>query len=604
MNVINFDWQTADGIILEEAAKSAIINFGNILVVAGPGSGKTELLAQKAFYIFKYKKIKQNRKILAISFKRDSAKNLLDRIEKRVSHIDKYNFHSLTYDAFAKGIVDQFILSINDDFVLDSDYQIDNEINQKIRNISEMIYGKELSQFEISSIIKKLNSSIITNIGKNGLLLWQQLLKEKSVSFPMLTLLAIHIMQKNPLIVKCFLESYEYVFLDEFQDTTTIQYELIKTIFDKSKSKITAVGDNKQRIMTWAGADKEIFRKFITDYKAESVELIFNYRSAPKLVEFQKEVYSVLNETLKDIKVNPKWRKTDGTVKLVEFKHEQNEADFLLTDFGKKIREGIKPNEMCILVKQRPEIYTSCILKKMKEYNVNVRIETEYQDLMKENIIILILSLFNQIFDSNNYESFITLIDYIDNSQFKDLNLSEYEKIDESINRIKGKFNYELSRSDFDNLIIEIIGFLDITKIKSIYREYTQGEYLNQCITKFKSIFYNEYEKANRNIVEAINNFTGDFSTPIMTIHKSKGLEYKVVYFVGLEDDAFWNFTNQPLEDKCAFFVALSRAKNEVVFTFCNSRTNISSRKQSHEKINEIYKLLIESNYTEYIRFE
>ena len=74
-----------------------------------------------------------------------------------------------------------------------------------------------------------------------------------------------------------------------------------------------------------------------------------------------------------------------------------------------------------------------------------------------------------------------------------------------------------------------------------------------------------------------------------MTIHKSKGLEYSAVYFVGLEDSAFWSFKNQPEEDRCTFFVALSRAKKELLFTFCKYR---NSRRQFRSDINEFYELL------------
>ena len=90
----------------------------------------------------------------------------------------------------------------------------------------------------------------------------------------------------------------------------------------------------------------------------------------------------------------------------------------------------------------------------------------------------------------------------------------------------------------------------------------------------------------------AIENFCGDHSIPIMTIHKSKGLEYNAVYFVGLEDSAFWNFSKQPDEDRCTFFVALSRAKESVSFTFCKRRTNMPRPLQRHKEINEFFDLL------------
>lgn len=72
-------------------------------------------------------------------------------------------------------------------------------------------------------------------------------------------------------------------------------------------------------------------------------------------------------------------------------------------------------------------------------------------------------------------------------------------------------------------------------------------------INQFESLFFEEYVAAHGVWNLAIENFRGDHSVPIMTIHKSKGLEYNAVYFIGLEDSAFWNFRNQPDEDRCTF---------------------------------------------------
>ena len=103
---------------------------------------------------------------------------------------------------------------------------------------------------------------------------------------------------------------------------------------------------------------------------------------------------------------------------------------------------------------------------------------------------------------------------------------------------------------------------------------------------------WKELEDSQFEWMPALENFEGLHSIPIMTIHKSKGLEYDTVYFIGLEDSAFWNFSKQPEEDRCAFFVALSRAKKEVMFTFCKKRYSQSNTLQTHNKINEFFNLL------------
>ena len=137
-----------------------------------------------------------------------------------------------------------------------------------------------------------------------------------------------------------------------------------------------------------------------------------------------------------------------------------------------------------------------------------------------------------------------------------------------------------------------IVGFCNIARIKAKFPAYRQGTYLDDLIGKFEDIFYDEYKAACGDWNRAIENFRGEHSIPIMTIHKSKGLEYTAVYFVGLEDSAFWNFRNQPDEDRCTFFVALSRAKETVAFSFCKQRRGMKYPMQQHNAINEFFDLL------------
>ena len=101
-------------------------------------------------------------------------------------------------------------------------------------------------------------------------------------------------------------------------------------------------------------------------------------------------------------------------------------------------------------------------------------------------------------------------------------------------------------------------------------------------------IFWKEYELGEKDWIRAIENFIGVHSIPIMTIHKSKGLEYSAVYFIGLEDSAFWNFLNQSEEDRCAFFVALSRAKEFLMFTFSEYRSNLKYPDQKRKNIQKL----------------
>lgn len=111
------------------------------------------------------------------------------------------------------------------------------------------------------------------------------------VTFKMIMMLAMYIIETNPYIKQALQMTYSFVFLDEFQDTTAIQYAFVKECFWNSGTKVTSVGDNKQRIMVWAGAVKTIFNDFYRELNPKCIRLIMNHRSAPRLVALQKAMY-------------------------------------------------------------------------------------------------------------------------------------------------------------------------------------------------------------------------------------------------------------------------------------------------------------------------
>jgi superfamily I DNA/RNA helicase len=119
-------WEPSDGIILEKSAKQSITSQNNILVIAGPGAGKTELLAQKATYLLQTNLCKDPQKILAISFKTDAAQNLKERVERRCGQDAKSRFSSMTYDAFFKRILDHFLYALPEELRPNTDYLIND----------------------------------------------------------------------------------------------------------------------------------------------------------------------------------------------------------------------------------------------------------------------------------------------------------------------------------------------------------------------------------------------------------------------------------------------------------------------------------------------
>lgn len=599
-------WLPSDSIVLEKNANFAVKCKNNILVVAGPGAGKTELLAQKAGYLFQTDICHDPQKILAISFKTDAAQNLKQRICKRYGDEIKSRFSSMTYDAFSKRLLDRFRLALPIDWQPDKDYEVNNA---KIIDAAFKKAGYDNPYNCNKGKLKKFYEDTLSQVKfpirqySLGEKVWKLLIKgfdgnRATLNFKMICILAEYIVRSNPKIKKALQYTYTHVFLDEFQDTTDLQYRLVKMCFKGSRSVITAVGDNKQRIMLWAGARKSVFVDFKTDFLSQQTRLIMNHRSAPRLVMLQKQMYNSLNENAVQVKPSDKWKKDDGKIKLLITDSEQDEARVICEDIMSRISEGVKINDICILCKQVPQNYAETIINELGSMGIRARIENDYQDLIKEPIIDLIIHFIILALDRKRpYEW-----EYV-KSTFEDFSgagsiqqdKAYYEcqnKLIKKLNDVKVILEADIAEININSVIKDIINFFGVSAIKAHFPAYQQGDYFDELLEKFQSYLIDELQRASYDWILALESFCGENSIPIMTIHKSKGLEYSVVYFVGLEDGAFWSFKSQPDEDRCAFFVAISRAKKYLMFTYCSYRARLKVPCQSHKDINEFFDLL------------
>ncbi|GAB6149469.1 UvrD-helicase domain-containing protein [Clostridium novyi] len=612
------DWCPAAGFRLEVEAMDTVINNKNTLVVAGPGAGKTELLAQRACFLLETNTCRYPKKILAISFKKDAADNLKERVELRCGKELASRFESKTYDAFAKEIVDRFKNSLDESYRPSNNYNIAQ--NSDVRRAFDIAglnfrgnqtdfnraYGNKLSINKLP-----LHTDFIDKIFIDA---WNVLLKgnkdnnfESSLTFEMISRLAEYLIRTNKYIKKAIEMTYSHVFLDEFQDTTSIQYDLVKACFFKTETIITAVGDGKQRIMLWAGARKSIFEDFQNDFLSQKRTLIMNHRSAPRLVEIQKAMYNRLNEDTIDLQTNEKWNHEDGEAYLRLFEDYIKEADILSEEIARLVETGIKINEICILVKQSVDIYSKEIIHKLSQLNIKARNEAVYQDLLKEDIIKILVSLFRLASNDRRPDDWDYIYDILGelygiDEGYKPKILNDFiSKVELMINDLKANLNIT-DEKQFSDLVDSKVEYISYEKFASKFQQYKSKDYFDDLVDKFKRLVWIEYNET-KDWIKAIDNFEGKNSIPIMTIHKSKGLEYDTIFFVGLEDSAFWNFKNQPDEDRCAFFVALSRAKRRIDFTFSSDRPVGFSNLQKHDCINEFYELFEDTEIVKKIEY-
>ena len=596
-------WFPKGDIILEEAALKAVKDVTDCLVIAGPGAGKTELLAQKLDYLFSTNKCVSPKKILALSFKTDAASNLKERVKKRYGDEYASRFTSLTYSAFEKRILDQFRDVLPEDIRPSRDYLIEDWYT-----IKELLSMNGINVNGMSDI-RNFVENIILNDG-NTHKLKKDLLKGTQDNKPVLlyrqiTKLSTQIIATNEYIRKALQMTYDFVFLDEFQDTTYAQYNLLKTCFFGLSCKLTAVGDNKQAIMRWAGANPDIFPDYIRDFNSNEYQLLMNHRSVPKLVEFQKEVHQILNSNHSSIQTNNYPEFQEGEITLFEFENESLEAELIANDIESKIQGGIRPSDICILAKQKVDDYSSKLITTLSSKGIKARIENEYQELLKDPTCNLLLDLISCSQGKRdpliweNISNFYGNINGIDEFTDELILAKSYKEIDNIVSDITYLISNVIPNEEsMLNLIDCIIEKIDEKRIISNFSIYNGKSDLDIIVKNFSKLLYKEYSQTQGEWLDIVSSFKGENSIPIMTIHKSKGLEYKAVYFLGLEDSAFWNFNNQREEDKSAFFVALSRAKSYLIFTYCKLRNN---RSQNNRNSNEIYSLLIQSSLVDVV---
>ena len=599
------EWHPKGDIDLEKAALGAVKDVTNSLVIAGPGAGKTELLAQKLDYLFSTNKCISPKKILALSFKTDAASNLKERVKKRYGEEYASRFTSLTYSAFEKRILDQFRDALPEDIRPARDYLIDDwdVIKETLYENDINVHGMRMSD------IRSYVENIILNDGYNHKfktdLLKGALDNKPVLLYRQITELATHIIDTNEYIRKALQMTYDFVFLDEFQDTTYAQYNLLKTCFLGSSCKLTAVGDNKQAIMRWAGANPDIFPDYIQDFNSNEYQLLMNHRSVPKLVEFQKEVHQILNSNHSSIQTNNYPEFQEGEITLFEFENESLEAKLIANDIESKIQGGIRPSEICILAKQKVDVYSFELITTLSSKGIKARIENEYQELLKDPTCNLLLDLISCSQGKRdpliweNISNFYGNINGIDEFTDELILAKSYKEIDNIVSDITYLIsNFIPNEESMLKLIDCIIEKIDEKRIISNLSTYNGKSDLDIIVKNFSKLLYKEYSQTQGAWIDIISNFKGKNSISIMTIHKSKGLEYEAVYFLGLEDSAFWSFNDQPEEDKSALFVALSRAKSHLIFTYCKLRNN---RSQNNRNINEIYSLLIQSSLVDVV---
>ncbi|MBR7959154.1 ATP-dependent helicase [Burkholderia vietnamiensis] len=520
-------WSPADGLSLEPNALAAAKEIDrNLALTAGPGAGKTEMLAQRADFLLRTGTCRYPKRILAISFKVDASQNLKARVRKRCGSELAARFDSHTFHAFAKRIIDRFRPVLTGKDALDPDYSVGSHRIQR-----------------------------------------------RSITFNDMVPLAVQIVESSQIARNAIRQTYSHVFLDEFQDCTKAQYELIKACFQDTTIRLTAVGDTKQRIMGWAGALEGIFESYAEDFDAHSLNLYQNFRSEPRLRRMQNAMVRVMDPpaALDDDDLLG----DEGEVEVLRFDTDADEAEALADSVRGWIEhEGLNPSEIAVLVSKQQNLYCQKLRAALDVRGVPYRDEDATQNLASEPAANLIVDFLLVAAGQRQPGPFQRLLDLVVFGRgFDEENeYRERSRWNRFIADVKKRLAAEeADLADIDDLraivgeLLEIVGRDAIVGLSS---EYAQGDYLQQQIDA-------TVERAHTLLSDgedpaaALASFLGNRAVKIMSIHKSKGLEFDTVILLGVERQTFWG--DQDAE-RSAFFVGVSRAKRRLYLTVCEER--------------------------------
>ena len=613
----------------DEQREPASVIDGPVLVTAGAGSGKTRLLTHRIAYMVKDKGIFPNQ-ILAITFTNKAANEMKERLGKMIDGAE--NMWICTFHAMCSRILRREIglIGYTKSFSIYGDTE-KNRVIKRIIEAKEIDMNAETFAWHISNAKNNLMSAgeyskyihdkkkceIITKV---YLEYESELFKANALDFDDLLVKTYKLFKENPDTLNFYQNKFKYIFVDEFQDTNTAQYELVKLLAGDNKN-IFAVGDEDQCIYSWRGAQVENVKRFTKDFEnCKIFKLEQNYRSTKNIINVANKVIK-FNHSRIDKNL---WTNNDNGSE-IEIKQTYNdieEAEFIAEKINDLVEDGGKKySDFAILM--RVNSLSRIIEEKLLTYNIPYRVYGGYKFFERKEIKDTTAYLY-LIENPNDTEATLrmlsfpkkgigdvtisNLIEIAENNNISVLNLimnaekygvsgsllSKLKPIQDLFNDLNEK-KEAMDLNEFVEYLIKRVG------IKEAIGTKTEDD-LNKCLNIddfVKSV--NEYSSANQDasiddFLQSITlmrdidsmNESDDFVS-LLTIHSAKGLEFDTVFIVGLNDGLFplSRAINSPdpndlEEERRLMYVAITRAKNKLFLSRSKVKFNYESKKTEY----------------------
>lgn len=608
----------------KEQKEAALHKDGPLLIIAGAGAGKTKTITHRIVNLIKEGVAPE--KILAVTFTNKAAKEMRERIileiEKNVKGQEKVPFvstfhslgvHIIKENARVLGLTKYFTILDEGDavgFIKDilKDLGIDPKQYEpkKIKNVISREKGKftNLSDFtEREGNSANALSKIVAQVWN---LYEKRKMKENSLDFDDLLLKAARLLKDNLEIRKVYQDKWEYVHIDEYQDTNEVQYLMSKMLAENNKN-ICVVGDADQNIYSWRGANLKNILSFEKDYpNAKIVLLEENYRSTQNILE-------AANTIIKKNKFRPDKnlftrKETGEKIGLYEALDETDEAEFVATKILTLMDSTIPSSwsEICVLY--RANFQSRALEEAMLRYNIPYQVlgvkffeRREIKDTLAYLRAALNPESLSDIKRIINFPARgigkVTLVK-IFAKDMEDLPIKMRIKINnfyETLTDIQEKIQtlktsevikYVVKKSGIENELssgteedaerLENIKELATLALK--YDNLEEGRGVEKLLEDASLASDQDSLMITTEKKEKIN------AVKLMTVHAAKGLEFNHVFITGLEDGLFpherreSSETTDQEEERRLFYVAVTRARKKLFLTFANYRTIFGSR--------------------------
>ena len=585
---------------LNPQQKEAVLHSeGPMIILAGAGSGKTRVLTYKVLYLIMEKSVDPDN-ILMVTFTNKAANEMKERIEKFLQKMEISlsqkptisTFHSLCAKILR---IEGNNIEIGKSFVIYDEQDQKDAIKEAFSRL-----GLSIKEYKPSSILATISQAKNELIGPSEYPqfarghfqqtaasvygVYQKILKENNaLDFDDLILKTVSLFSQNPRILEKYQDKFQYIMVDEYQDTNHAQYKLTKLLAGKAKN-ICVVGDFSQSIYSFRGADFQNLSKFEEDFKGtKTFALSQNYRSTQKILDAASSVISknTGHPVLKLWTDNPHGE----DIALFEAINEQKEAEFIIQQISsiKYQNPDLNYNDFAVL------------------YRTNAQ-SRSIEEIFLHLGVPYILIGGTRFYERKEIKDLLAMVKVIANPKDK-VSLKRIEKLG------KGRFNKFLETqiqfgadlekqktidildktvkdTDYFSLYDEkdeedLQRLENIKELRSVAIEFPNIDNFLENVSLVEQEYMPDHPEGSKEKKNAVN---------LMTLHAAKGLEFPVVFMVGMEEGLFPHSRslmdkNELEEERRLCYVGMTRARQKLFLTYARKRlffgqrtTNIVSR--------------------------